>query len=206
MRRRSMPGSYSESASKSVPSPRIRRATMPDWASRRNSWSAVLRVGVRLGRMPIGASIGRVAWRQASPSGPCQRSHTASTKAVPRRVGRASSLVLHALASRKSGATSRPPGARRGSSASAAQGAAFGASPVKSASTERAIGAPTSPTLGTITRKSTKAGASRASSNTMTSSAAPSAGAATHAPGAAAATISASGAASASSTAARVDG
>ena len=206
MRRRSMPGSYSASASKSVPSPRMRRATMPNWASRRKICSAGLRTGAMLGRTRTSASRSRRTCRVARPSGPFQRSQTAPTRPVPRRLGVVLTLALHAPLSRVSGATSLPPVARRGSSASAVTGAARGASMRKSARTVRLSGSPTSASCGTITRKSASARASSASSRTITSKAPPSAGAATHACGAAAATTSASGAANASSTAVRADG
>ncbi len=147
-------------------------------------------------------------WSRApSPKGPVQRSQTVSISPAPRRLGISSAVPcqLAEAGSKRSARSQRPPGARRGSSASEALTAPR-IPPAMSASTANPAGAPTSQSLGATTRRSASRPASTASSSTSPSSAPPSAGAAIQAAGAMAAISSARGAASAISTAARVVG
>ena len=76
IRRRSMPGWYSASASNCVPSPRMRRATRPNCASRRKSAAPGSAPATRSGQTRTACSARDRACRAPRPSGPAQRSHS----------------------------------------------------------------------------------------------------------------------------------
>ena len=200
-----MPGSYSVSDSNCVPSPRIRRAMRPVWASRRKVCSSFERTGERSGQMRTSVSSStRLVCRAPSPSGPLQRSHARVTGAVPRRSGCASKPPLCAPVSGSASRRilARPPGASRGSNSSAASGLLTNRR-VKRAWTSSGVGWPTSVSGGTITCHSRTPPAISASSTISATIATAATGAITHRAGEIAETTSATGAKAAISHAAR---
>ena len=184
----------------------MRRAIIPNCASRRKVCSVADRTGDRSGQMRIVWSSGLCDWRWARPSGPGQRSHSCSSAPVPRRCGTslAAPRQLPLPGSADNTISARPPAARRGSNAIAASGAPQ--RPAISASTTSCSTSPTSASAGAISRTSSSRPATSPSSSTSATSIAPAAGTSTHAPGARAATSKASGAASAAASAARAVG